>query len=365
MTKILVFGSQSDIGSQIVYRLQDIDSIELVYIHFQIETLSNFKAKWYEPFGFIPTVSNDMDRTKLLKHALRDLDLSTFDYIINCQEQPLAGANTAMLDLAYNCSDATILGSYSKHYGFKGLFINLSSFHVYGNAPNAMQLGRNDSRFFIKVPRADEAEEMEEKFGYDSAFGISEKMEYSPKKVTSYGMTKSLCEANIYGFAKDSFELLTLRLPYMVQYNIAPSYKPQMDRVNILLDDLVHDRTLHTTTDNTEKCVYDFLTPEYVAEFICQIVENNDVVIGTFNIGSRLDNEFSELEMLAALSDLDFDNFKFIDSPTDNEQPLAYYFADCRNLESQLEDHITKLWDSGSIRKVITHYLGRSKIEFH
>jgi len=345
MTNVLIFGSQTDIGRELVKKLKDSYFINIVYIHIQTETVEDFGADWYEPFARIKESTRNRLLTAL-KYEIRDA-MNVFslemDYVINCHYQPLDGFNDAIINSTCNVIDSTLLATVCRENGFKGSFINLSSFAIYGTAPDGIKLKRDEAAFSIEVPRTDEDEDYQEKFGFDSTYGIAEKLEFAPNKRSSYGLTMALREKNIADLASDKYHVLTLRLPYMIQNSIREEYKPYMDRINILLDKLKNGETLISTYDNTDKCVYDFLTPLYVSNFICDLIQNQDIVIGTYNIGSRFDNEFSELQLLKKLKEMEFENIEHIKEFKDRESPLAFYMADCRNLENTLVDHATNL----------------------
>ena len=365
MTNVLIFGSQTDIGREIVKRLKDSHFINIVYIHIDTETVENFQAEWYSPFARI-TESTRHRSMMALKYevieAMKYFELE-MDYVINCHFQPLHGFGNAVINTTCNIIDSTLLATVCKDNGFKGSFINLSSFAIYGTAPDGIALDRNNSAFSIAVPRTDEDEDYQEKFGFDSTYGIAEKLEYAPNKRSSYGLTMALREQNITDIAVGNYHLLTLRLPYMIHSSIREEHKPQMDRINILLDKLKNGEKLISTYDNTEKCVYDFLTPAYVSNFICDLIQNKDIVIGTYNIGSRFDNEFSELELLQKLKELEFENIELVEKFEDRESPLAFYMADCRNLENTLVDHTTNLHIAESLAGLIGYKLAEPKIE--
>lgn len=363
MTNVLIFGSQTDIGREVVKRLSDANDIKVIYIHLEVDTIEEFEADWYEPYKRIEIVADSVRSYNVqtaIHSAFFDFNY-VVDYVINCHFQPLHNFNDAMLNTIYNVVDSAFLAEQCSKE-FTGSFINLSSFAIYGTAPDGIALDRNNSAFSIAVPRTDEDEDYQEKFGFDSSYGIAEKLEFAPNKRSSYGLTMALREQSIKDISSDQCHVLTLRLPYMIQNSIRDDYKQYMDRINILLDKLKNGEKLISTFDNTEKCVYDFLTPAYVSNFICDIIQNQDIVIGTYNIGSRYDNEFSELQLLKKLKEMDFENIELVEKLEDRESPLAFYMADCRNLENALVDHTTNLELADSLAGLIGYKLADPKI---
>ena len=65
-----------------------------------------------------------------------------------------------------------------------------------------MDLIRTDTRFQLQEARSENQELAEERFGYDSAYGISEKMILAPKTLSNYGHSKSIVESTLEEIAK-------------------------------------------------------------------------------------------------------------------------------------------------------------------
>jgi nucleoside-diphosphate-sugar epimerase len=360
MTKVLIYGGNSDLRSYLCKRFLNDRHFEVYGVEFEMN-IYPINYKEYFDVLRIPDYSY-AQRSIILSAYLESLTLSTFDYIINCHFQPLPNLpNSEVANIVYNELDTAILASKCSSNGFTGSFINVSSFHVYGSAPTGIPLEVKPSRFSVAPIDDDSLEEIEERFGYSDVYGISEVMLNAPKTMSTYQHSLSMREEILNAQSKGNFHLMHLRLPYLVHYNIDDKYINYSDDINRLLRSLSKGEELVTSMDNKQNCVYDFLTPDYVADFIFDLVNNNDILIGDYNIGSRLEDGFSEVELLQKIKASGYDKVSFQDTVDRIALPMPYYVADCRKLEDDLEDHVTSLNDFGGAIQIISEYLDKVK----
>lgn len=352
--KLLILGAESNIGMKLI---EDLDpDIEIVAIFQESFCLENDPVKLkINKFRFnvevLPFEVVDYKWQLFFKDR-------KFDYIVSCGRQPFERyANQYPLDDLQYHERSSRLVEIGRMNEFEGLFINLSSFHVYGNSPNGIPLKLKEGRYEIKPP--DDSGEIlsEDRFGYDSDFGISEQMYYAPKEENIYGLHCALNEKTIKSYNKG--QVLNLRLPYMPIYCVPDEYVLNYgDRVNNLLLKLSKGQQLTSTLDNSEMSVYDFLTPSYVSKFISDLVFHGECIEGNYNLAGAC---FSEMELLKKLQEFD-KKISFLDKAPDNwHKPLRYYKADNSAIKKALKDKITSLPKDLTMQGFVMDYLDNSK----
>lgn len=358
--KVLIFGAQTNIGEKLIMNFSKSEMINVVALAFPGHSLRTIEKQVVCINGSSNMeliITQELDIEESIHLAMKK---GPFDYVINCQGQPFPSYAKACpqkeLDEYFKYS-IQLLEEINRSKFFDGLFINLSSFAVYGNAPNGIPLQISESRFEIVPAKEDKEIESEELFGYDSAYGISEKMYYAPKDVDFYGLQKLGVERMVQEYFEGQY--LNLRLPYMLVYNNEVGFIEKYgDRINVILKSLSKSQKIISTADNKDKAVYDFLSPEYVAAFIFNLISKGEKIFGTYNMSGV---SFSELELLKILQDFSVDIEWLEETPDSMNKSVAYYSADDRKLRFQLEGKETNLPNEISLRHLVISYLNNSE----
>jgi hypothetical protein len=347
---VLIFGAQTNIGMQLI---QDLDAeITAVFVY----------STFIENDKVVEQVNRDRSNVTALDfiHGPKFINglfsKNKFDYILNCHREPFEiYSNLFPCEDLSSYSKVAKLAEASRVNGFEGCFMNLSTFEIYGDSSNGMPLELKEGRFEIKEPSSSEDIFLEDRFGYDCDLGLSEKMYYSPSNNTICGLHADLCEKIVKHYSKGP--VLNLRLPYMPVHSVPDDFILKYgDRINVILLKLSKGQEIQTTLDNSEKCVYDFLTPGYVSRFICSLIFHGEVMEGDFNMSGV---SFSELELLKKLQEFNI-KIKFLKkTPIDWHKPLRYYKADDSALKNALKDKLAKLPDDFTLQSFILNYLDR------
>lgn len=339
--RVLIIGVQTDIGLKL---LESLDSdVEIYAVKLKCDLYNNETRL---------KINASRANVHLIEYRAYNMELPEVEYIVNCNVAPLPLLyNERPTKSIYTAMNSVLAMAISK---FDGYYINLSSFHVYGNSMNAMPLEEKESRLIIKPPSKNMDTMSEDRFGYKSKWGIAEKMTYAPKDVSLYCLNSLFGEALVKKIKSPN---VSFRLPYLTCNSVNLSKLTKYsDRINKALFALSKGQDIQITSDGTELSVYDVITPTVVAKFISDLIHNGDIITGVFNLSGV---DCSELELVSKLQDFSI-KAEVLSNEKQTYIPIKYYKADDRKLRLALSDKLTNL-PKLTIQGLIMDYLDNSE----